>query len=431
MTSSRFLATLVSNVVPNAPALGARSNFDALVNADFTWTHSDDDGDAQVQRQIQIRRTSDLVVVVDSTSSTSSQLYTVTGGTLANGINYEWRVRTADAEGFGAWSGYQPFSTSAAPVVTITNPVTNGAVVNTNSLDATWTSNDPITAYRVRLNDGGPDLVDTGKVAGNVTHYLIEGILQNGGSYTLTVYVWDDKDVSSAATVRTFTVTYTPPAQPLVALTTQGHFIRLTIDNPTPVGAEPLVTSNSIYRRKSGETSYVRIKTAVANDGVFDDYAVASGQTYEYVVTGIGNNGTSRDSNMDAGSVTLKGAWIHDPVDPAGTSMQLLFTRPARTEKKSQDHALVQYAGRPAPVAQFGEADSSTVGVTAELMRDSTDMAALDALRSRKAVVCYRDGRAPLGRKVFGIIPDRDDDDAEWGSAASLEVKAVDYSEVV
>lgn len=436
MTTARYLALLVSNVLPNAPALGARSNFDATQAAVFPWTHSDDDGDTQVQREIEIRRTSDQVIVHESTASTATESYNLAGGTIAQNTDFQWRVRTADAEGFGPFSGWQAFSTSAAPVVTITNPAANGAVVNTASLDATWTSSDPVTAYRAVLNDGGGDIVDTGKVLGNILHHLFDGILQNGGAYTLTIYVWDDKDVMSAATIRTFTVTYTPPAIPLLTAIATGttepadfsHFIRVTIDNPVPVGAEPLVVSNDLYRRKDGETDWERIATGLANDAVYDDYAVAHEQLYEYLVTAFGDNGSARSSGVAEESINLQGVWIHVPNQAPGTEVQFVWDGRKSDESTQLEVEKVRVKGRTYPVAIFGDGEEYTVRQTLQLLNAQPQYESLYEAFMRKTVLLYRDNR---GRKVFGIISGLPKDDGFVVSETTITVDAIDYSETV
>lgn len=431
MSSTRYGASLVGNVVPNAPILGARANFDATLAADFPWTHSDDDGDPQAQRNLQIRRVSDSVVVHDVTASTAQEFYTLVGGTIAQNTDFQWRVRTADAGGFGAFSGWQAFSTSAAPVVNITNPAVNGAVVSTASVDLTWTSNDPVTAYRVRLNAGGPDIVDTGKVMGNILHHLIDGLLENGGAYTATVYVWDDKDVVNAGAVRTFTVVYTAPAVPVVVATDPGDssFIDVDITNPAPAGAQPAVLFNDVYRRVTGTVDYERIATGVAVSGDYHDHTAAHGVSYDYIVIARGANGTDSSSVLDAATLTLRGVWLHVPADPAGTEVNFIYDGRKSDEVTELEVDLIKLAGRKYPVPVFGDGESYTVRQTVQLQNEiPAQYASLYEAFMRKTVLCYRDNR---GKKSFGIMSSLPKDEALVVSEASISISAVDYDEVV
>jgi hypothetical protein len=432
-----FLAIGDLNLAPYAPTLNVRDNFDATSAAQFTWTPNDpDNGDTQSAYQLLIKRVSDGVTVFDSGKVTAAvAAHTLAAGTLVNNVNYQWQVRTWDALDFvGPYSGLSTFSTSAKPAVAITDPAANGAVIAAASYAIDWTYNDPEagaqSAYRVVLKEAGVTVSDSGKTPGTVTSYVITG-LENGSSYSVEVTVWDAADIASDVAVRTFDVVYTPPPVPGIAVVGQDAlgYIALAVTNPAPVGSQPTVAINYIYRRKLGEVSWTRIASDVANGGTYDDYAVSSGVTYEYKARAVGvENGATSDSATATEMVTLTGIWLHDVAAPASTARSYRARTTKRSFRRQRDVTLLRFEGRELPVAEVGEAREDMAEVSLHLLDGTSDLSALQALDERRAIVCYRDGR---GRKLFGVIAELPEDDSLIGTVVDLRVEGVDYSEAV
>jgi hypothetical protein len=229
--------------------------------------------------------------------------------------------------------------------------------------------------------------------------------------------------------VRTFAVSYTPPATPTFTTTAQNGYIAIAVTNPAPTGSEPTVVTNDLYRRISGATAWERIKTGIANNGTYSDYAVASGVTYEYKVRANGNNETTADSATASTSISLSGVWLHDVASPAATVKQLRADGGGRQIDWQATAALLQFDGRTFPVAEFGDTETGSVSATIQMTRASGDLAVLETLVQRKATLCYRDGR---GRKVFGVITGLPvAEERSWGYTVTVRVDQVDYTEVV
>jgi hypothetical protein len=209
---------------PLAPTLTTKESFDATQAAQFAWTFNDDAGDTQSAFQLRIYRVSDGVMVHDTgkvASAVSSR--TVPGGTLTNGVAYQWEVKTWDQGDLaGPYSALGAFNTSQQPTTAITSPATNGEVVIFASHLVTWTFTDPEagiqTAYRVVLKDSlGAVISTTGKVMDSAARsYTLTGLVV--GNYSVEVTTWDALDVASNVAVRTFTVLYTPPPQPVITV---------------------------------------------------------------------------------------------------------------------------------------------------------------------------------------------------------------------
>lgn len=426
------------NVAPNAPTLTTQPNFDATVTQTMAWTFSDPDvGNTQSAYQLFIIKVSDGSTALDTgkvVSSTASK--SLTGSTLTNANQYQWKVRTWDnSDVVGPYSSLGSFYASAKPTTTITVPVSDGTTVATSTLTANWTYSDPeseaSSAYQVRITDNSDvQLYTTGKVtATSVLALTIAYTLANSTNYKVKITTWDAKDIASTEVVRTFVTSFTVPATPTLTATVQTGYIAIAITNPTPVGAQPAITGNDLYRRTTGTTAYIRIATGLANNGTYNDYAAASGISYDYYVQANGNNNTSANSAVAARSLTLHCVYLHDVVNPSGTIYRFKLDGKGRTASYTPDVTMLQFVGRTRPVAQFGESGQGKISVQLDMMQTSGDMQALRALMARNATICYRDNR---GRKLFGIITALPESDIpQIGYSTTLDMTENAFSEVV
>lgn len=189
----------------------------------------------------------------------------------------------------------------------------------------------------------------------------------------------------------------------------------------------PTVVSNEIFRRKAGETSWQRIAQGIAPNSVYDDYTVASGVEYEYKVKANGNNGTYAESDVSAGKVTFSGVWLHCVDDPAGTIHRFALSS-GNSDEWRTDGALLRFAGRERPVAEFGETDEGRITVNLQMLKNRGDREALQKIIRRKTTVCYRDNR---GRKLFGVVFQLPSTDTFYGYTVTISVDEIDYKEEV
>lgn len=277
------------NLPPNAPALTPRTNFDATAAAVFAWTVNDPNvGDAQSAYQLQIINAGTSAVVVDTgkvTSATASR--TVAGGTLTNGVSYQWRVRTYDAlDQVSPYSSYSTFTTGAGGSVTITDPVAdNPAGVITDDYLVKWSVAGTTQAgYRIVLvrTDTGATVSDTGWVTSTVMQATVSGMVTDV-QHQVQVTVRNASLVTSVTGTRYITPSYGTPEVPLLTVEAfpGGGYVLLTIDNPTPTGDRPAPIRNEVWRRPAGTGEYELIGLALPGDE-YRDYSAASGVAYEY-----------------------------------------------------------------------------------------------------------------------------------------------------
>lgn len=430
----KLVVTYVAKA-PNTPTLDAHPNYDATQASNYSWDFEHDDPNTvQESYQLQIMRVSDSVVVHDTLQVTSAaESLTLAANTLANGVDYQWRVKTwGPGNTEGPWSTYDAFSTQSAPTAAVTAPATDGATVTTSSYNIQWSfthATETQSAFQVQLyNTGDGSLVsDSGKVASTDTQHLVTS-LEDGASLRAEVTVWNISDVASAEALRTFTVDTIPPPTPTVTVTNDSVNGRLSvsIDNGTPSGTgESTPDHNDLYRRKSGDVTWDLIAENLAVDATYQDYGVPSGTTFEYRVRAWSTVDTYADGTGSA-ALSLMGVWLHDPADAAGTSKHFLYDGLRRTEDWSPVVELFRFAGRPRVVAQFGEMPREELLSVVIQTPDSSTRDEVIALAQRKKILLYRDGR---GRKYYVVVNSFSLTDDNAGGTVRLSLSVVDYSD--
>lgn len=303
ISSGGVLSTLVynstvGNIVPSAPALTTRPNFDATSAATFAWKFGDSNpADYQTKYQLEISRVSDSVVVYDSGAVTSTVSSAVLpANTLSNAIAYRWRVRTYDViNSVGTWSGYGTFTTAATGTLTITYPATdNLAGLETDDYIVTWTyvqSGGATQAQRqvrvIRTADSAV-IIDSVMQANTVNSYAISG-LESGKEYRIEVSLINTSAIAVPVVSRLLTPLYSEPMTPELVVSQKDSYIELLVSNPTPTGDRPEVVHNDVYKRVSKANStaadFKRVAT-ISYNATYKDYAVKSGASYDYFVTG-------------------------------------------------------------------------------------------------------------------------------------------------
>jgi hypothetical protein len=288
----------VGNVIPSAPALTTRQNFDATSVATFYWKFGDvNPSDYQTAYQIEVSRVSDSVVVYDSGKVVSAnQSATVNANVLTNAINYRWRVRTYDViDSAGTWSAYGTFTTAATGTLTITSPATdNLAGIETDDYVITWTyvqSGGATQAQRrvrvIRTSDSAV-VTDTTMQVDTSSSYTIAG-MESGKEYRVEISLVNSASIAVPVVSRLITPSYSEPMTPSAVISQRDSYIEIVTVNPTPTGDRPEVLFNDIYKRRtkagSVATDFKRIAT-VTNSATYKDYAVKSGASYDYQIIG-------------------------------------------------------------------------------------------------------------------------------------------------
>lgn len=427
------------NVAPNAPTLVypvGNQIFDRATAQIFDHTISDPDpGDSQSQFELRHRLAGAGTWAETLQFTTTSSEHTFAPNYFAAG-DYEWQVRTADAQGlYGPWSASAFFTAANAPASPTIVAPTGGSTISQEASVVEW-STPTQSSYQVRKvadNAGVANTAtvyyDTGEVVSSPARSRTLDFTVNNRAEHIQVRVKSDGLWSSWSSVLV-NVSYTAPEVPFLSVTPQPSSGRnyAAVTNPAPGAGVPAVIENYLYRREQGEAIWVRIETGILPNGGYYDHTAASDTTYEYKARAVGDNGASADSAVVTASVlALVGAWLHDPQN-TDTIHQFIYNDTGGDESWEDDMTLSEYAGRQFPFAEYGEFSRHSVSVEITAEVDSGDHAALVALLKSRRVLCYRDS---YGRKLFFAPSGYNEKRRRWGARVPLNIVDTDYSEAV
>jgi hypothetical protein len=124
-----YLYYQTANSLPTAPTLNSPISGAIVASQTPTlnFTPHDPDGDAHTKYTYQVDDNADFSSPVENTEVVGSltdnvAVNRVVVSSLTRGTIYYWRVQTADAVGYGAWSAGASFQVAALPTATVTSP---------------------------------------------------------------------------------------------------------------------------------------------------------------------------------------------------------------------------------------------------------------------------------------------------------------------
>ena len=220
--------TYTDNVVPSAPiSCLPKSSTLTTPTPTLTFTHSDVDGDALLDYDIQVANNASFTsptwnIAAQTSGITANNVSRVYAGTaLTRGGTYYWRARTSSATGAaaeGAWSAANAFVINALPTFTYVVPSAENALLEMTKVAGSgtnprmtirWTFADSNaghaqTAYQVLVKTDADVLFhDTGKVTSTASSVLIPVDAVRAITYRVTITVWDTlNEANTAVTFR-------------------------------------------------------------------------------------------------------------------------------------------------------------------------------------------------------------------------------------
>lgn len=216
-------------------------------------------------------------------------------------------VNTKDAAGV---AGTESAALSITPSQKVNPSITVDTSETTASRTTAWTVSE-LSAYRCRLLNGSTVLNDSGWVASTTaTSYTHPVAVSNGASLTEELTTRNAEGLESTVQTQAFTVTYSPPYQPGLTITSDSPTgaVTIVLSNPEPTGDRPEILHNYLYRRVGDTGDGIRV-AIVEENGTHVDWTVASGVDYQYYASAIGVNGTvSGAGDADDGGGG-SGAW--------------------------------------------------------------------------------------------------------------------------
>jgi hypothetical protein len=392
---SNGVFTIQHNQAPTAPTnLNPSSGVkdQAVVNR-LSWTHNDPNGDIQSKFDLQYRLQG-AGSWTTVTQTTPNNYYDFSAWGLPLGV-IEWQVRTYDQAGLsGPYSSIATFSVATKPATpTITSP-TNGATVSIANPVIQW-SHPTQTDYDLIIKDstGTTTIWQDTKTSTNKA-VTVGANLANGTSYKVQVAVKDSGGLWSNFASNDITVSYTPPAIPILTSVEDNirGSIAITINNPTPTGSQPTVTGCDLYRQE-GTGAFVCIKKGI--NGSYTDYTVKPNTTISYYVIANGSNGTVSQSATitDSAGVSLTQlALLSD-----NTKYVTLTLGTKLSENRKVERALMQFAGRKYAVAEFGEQKENGYSYS-YVIKTQSELDTLESILDAQETILLRDTK---GRKAF------------------------------
>lgn len=375
----------------NKPVGGSVQNINEPIT--FSWNHNGTLEQESFELRYRVKGTTTWTTVSETTNR---QSYTLPANTLT--INeYEWQVRTTSEYGFQSpWSEIGVFSvaeTTPAPI--ILKPLPNEEI-GISDLRVEWESPTQYQ-YEIQLLDENDNIIWSDSKISTANSIEVKNILENNRTYKVRLRVNQQGGIFSPWVEVEFTVSYTPPAKPIITITPNSEDAYLEIDvyNPPSTGTEPSAVSQELFRRELGG-QWVKIANLSPNSK-FDDYAVASGKVYEYRVVVLGDNDVKNTSDEYEGLVTFKEDILSLVNNP--TIFVKLILNPQRSFSKDFNATKKHFAGRKLPVTEFGEVIELETSLS--YLVSESDMPVLDSIASRQETVLYRDAR---GRKHYITI---------------------------
>lgn len=189
--------------------------------------------------------------VQNSTATTSVTLAAAWGaGTDANHV-YKVKVWDAANTPAGGYSAALTIVPSVKVNPSITTP-TAAQVINTDQVTMTWTAAEQ-TARRIRLstNPGAQVVYDSGWIVDTGLSFTVPNRLANGSGWTVELTTRNNEGLASTAQTRNFTVSYAAPPASVSTVTPvpASGWMSVTASALAPVGVQPAIVSQDLYRR--------------------------------------------------------------------------------------------------------------------------------------------------------------------------------------
>ncbi len=434
-TSNSNVIVLLSTA--NAPVSLTPSGgaFDATGNIFLDWTHNPTDGTPQKRYQLQHDSDGGASYTTVGPTTTATSIYTLAGGTYANGLTITWRVQTAGENNtLGAYSSTATFTTSAKPTVAIDDL----SDYDSSALTVDWAyfqaQSSAQATWRCYLYDADDELLES-KTGTTETSTSFAYALSNATTYKVQAYVTSAAGLESVVDEEEFTTEFLPPAATHIAASyeaaTGSMLLTVTADS-----SEEDVTADVVevdIQRQINGGPWVTIIAGLALTyedeeltALVTDYLPTINGSNNYRVIGYSAVPTSALSAEEL-NVTTEAGWCFLNAGASFGTYAKFQAMPEIQARTSRAKALYHFAGRTKPVQLTGEAQDLILSIAGTLIGTSSTAAEFEAMAVTAGVVCWRD---PTGRRVFASIGDVDTGSTtHFFSTVSFGLTEVDFDE--
>lgn len=374
---------------PTVSALG-----EAIV---LTWRHESADGTPQKAYQLRHRAkgATTWTTLAKVTSSTSA--HTLAATVYPSAGEVDWEVMTWGQHATGSpWSDTATTKRSARPTAGFTTPGTSGAWGRSSMLiEGTYHDPEgtPVQSWRLRLKRG-TQLVQSWSgsglpIRGQATR------LADATSYTVELEVQDGDGLWSAVASRTQTVSYPPPAMPVVQVTYNRDRAEAVISISNPATG-PTVVENEVYHqgRLIGEIG-------AGGSMIWRTVPLSGAAVTVRAISGLPSSIETPPIPVPLPEHADLG--IHLNAGPGyGYHAALWGGAPTIDWQPEPDVDLTTFAGDPLPSATYGDGAPFKLSLSANIFYDEPDSSRehwMRVIRARTTVV-YRD---PV-RTLYGTL---------------------------
>lgn len=405
-----------------SPAGGVLLNVDEPVI--LSWNHNGSFEQKTFELRYRLAGDSEWNTITEESSNQEYELTSLEIG------EYEWQVRTTtDYDYESSWSGLSVFSMAEMPPTPSIIHPEEGEKIGISDLYVEWDhKSDLFPPYELELYDESGNFIAQHVFHRPPAEHTFESVLDNNSNYRVRVRVLGLSGLYSAWAEADFSVDYTEAAQPEIIFVTDKHAATITvyIENPEPTGTYPEVLYQHLYRRRKGETEWMKIADSLENNAFFIDYTPASNVEYEYRVRMYADNETSAYSIPFITSVKVKHVLLN--LTSNTSEMLELMMDPEKSFETSYSATTRMFAGRRKPVTEFGETIEQTG--TIDYTVDEDTLPKLYEFLERQETLLYRDSRGRKQYVTIASISVTDDQPIDLYTV-SLSLSEVDYNEAV
>lgn len=406
----------------------------------FQWTFTDPSpADSQRAYQVIIERNDTGALILDTGKVISTAVF----ANLACGAGNKdtvlrWKIQVWDQDDISSgYSGYQLFTVTDPPTVTITYPADAGTA-GSGRPTVTWT-NDVATVqakYQVVIKLGAVIVHDSGLLTGAALSYTPAApVLSNGLAYTVIVTVTDNVNLIGTDT-NAFTATYVAPANVVYTVNVNTYpTVGYVLIDWSQMQADVYFSKWRVYRKELNDIAWTMLlETADVNRVTYKDWKSLSGYSYQYAVTQVGDrSGVLLESSIDSLATLYplsSGAyWLLNPNDDTKNFQLFNVTSDSYTNEIEQESFTVINRGRK---TNYGTS-LGKVGTLAAQLRDKVSVTArqqkvlLEAMQQARATYLLRDPFGNVLQVSMGNV--QVDRVAGVGNSEFVNV-SVPYSEV-
>ena len=300
------------------------------------------------------------------------------------------------------------FGKPAAPVFTQDN-----AIYNTAKPTITWSS-DEQHSYRVTLRRGDVLVHSTGVVVSSERSFTPQDSLDNNTTYTIRVWVRNDKGLWSEFSKKDFTISFAElaPAELNLFQNADGGVTVNAINPP-----DSMFSHCEVYRRSEFSDQWSRIAKEGGPSISFNDKLLAPSINYYYKVISYNDEGGSVESAIKEIRVTLsENEFISLSTMDSLRGFYSRSDSPPFGCQRVTNRKAVLFEGNRAPVIEYDGVDYSVYEFTVVFQNYEAYRRFVKA-SDDSALLLFR---SPQGHCTFGII-------THWGDE---RIDTVGYVEV-